>query len=94
MTRVISLRDALRCAVLTAQDQPREVPNAPPGWLADATRVLADEDAEGIRVQALAVSRAHNQYRAEFDIKGWLYDLRNAQFEDKKANPAPGVPAA
>jgi hypothetical protein len=87
VTRVVSLRDALYCAILTAQDQPREVPEAPAGWLEEAVRVVDVGDEDGIRVQAVAISRAHNQYRAEFDVKGWLYDLRNALFEDKKVHP-------
>jgi hypothetical protein len=87
VSRVVSLRDALHCAAVTAQEQPREVPEAPAGWLEETLRVLAVKDEDGIRGQAVAVSRAHSQYRAEFDVKGWLYDLRNALYEDKKAHP-------
>ena len=87
MSRVVSLRDALHCAVTTAHDQPREVPEMPAGWLDEAQRVVAVDDAEGIRTQCLVVARAHSQYRAEFDVKGWLYDLRIALWEDKKSVP-------
>lgn len=78
MDRIVSVADALRCAIQTAQEQPREVPEAPAGWAAAAQTALDAGDAEQIQACADQILRAHGQYRAEFDIKGWLYDLRNA----------------
>lgn len=78
MERIVSVTQALRCAVQTAQEQPREVPAAPEGWFADAQDALAKNDDTRIRASADAILRAHSQHRAEFDIKGWLFDLRNA----------------
>jgi len=78
MPNIVSVADALRCAVLTAQEQPGQVPEAPPGWMQQAQDALEAEDDGRINIAANTIMRAHGQYRAEFDIKGWLYDLRNA----------------
>lgn len=78
MDRIVSVADALRSAVQTAQEQPREVPAAPEGWLVNAQRALETENDAQIQACAGEILRAHSQYRAEFDVKGWLFDLRNA----------------
>ncbi|KVD92933.1 hypothetical protein WS63_07820 [Burkholderia stagnalis] len=78
MERVVSIEDALRGAVHTAEEQPRELPAVPHGWLLQAKAALAAEDQAGIRIAADTILMAHSQYRAESDIKGWLYELRNA----------------
>ena len=78
MDKFITVEDALRSAVLTAQEQPGQVPEAPVGWLERATAALDAEDEDRISVEAHAIVRAHALYRAEPDIKGWLYDLRIA----------------
>jgi hypothetical protein len=78
MDRIVSVAVALRCAVQTAQEQPREVPAAPEGWLARAQHAVDTENDDQIQACAGEILRAHSQYRAEFDVKGWLFDLRNA----------------
>ncbi|WP_150609494.1 MULTISPECIES: hypothetical protein [Pandoraea] len=78
MTQTVSMEDALRCAVLTAKEQPREVPNAWAGWIEEAEDALDSHDASRIGDAVKSVLMAHTQYRADFDVKGWLYDLRNA----------------
>ncbi|WP_420213379.1 hypothetical protein ACN8ZM_39870 (plasmid) [Burkholderia aenigmatica] len=78
MVQIVSVEDALRCAVQTAQEQPREVPEVPEGWLRQAKDALDAGDAGRISIAADTILLAHSQYRAEFDVKGWLYDLRNA----------------
>jgi hypothetical protein len=78
MERIISVADALRCAVQTAQEQPREVPAAPAGWRAKAQAALDNKNHEQVQACASEILSAHSQYRAEFDVKGWLFDLRNA----------------
>lgn len=83
MAHTISVVDALRCAVLTAQEQPGQVPEAPSGWLQQAQDALDAQDVGRINTAVDAVLRAHNQYRADFDIKGWLFDLRNAVRTDR-----------
>ena len=79
MAKVPSLEDALRSAVSTAQEQPGQVPAAPLGWVKEAQAALEAEDAASISIAVDTILLAHAQYRADFDIKGWLYDLRNAQ---------------
>jgi len=78
MEQTVSVEDALRCAILTAKHQPGEVPKAPAGWVEQAQQALDGNDEGRISVAADAILLAHAQYRADFDIKGWLYDLRNA----------------
>jgi len=78
MERIVTIADAIRCAIQTAQEQPREVPAAPAGWVDVAQAALDGGDALQIRAAADVILSAHSQYRAEFDVKGWLYDLRNA----------------
>jgi hypothetical protein len=78
MAQFITIEDALRCAVLTAQEQPGQVSDAPAGWLERAQAALDAEDEDRIRVEAHAIMHAHALYRAEPDVKGWLYDLRMA----------------
>ena len=81
MDRIVSVTAALRCAVQTAQEQPREVPAAPEGWLAKAQQALDAGDEFQIQACAGEILRAHSQYRAEFDVKGWLFDLRSAVYK-------------
>lgn len=71
-----TLDEALRCAVDTAKEQPAEVPERAPDWIERAQTALDAEDAEAILACANEIRKAHSQYRAEFDVKGWLYDLR------------------
>jgi len=78
MAKFITIEEALRCAVLTAQEQPGQVPDAPAGWLERAQAALDAEDEDRIVVEAHAIVRAHALYRAETDVKAWLYDLRTA----------------
>lgn len=78
MAHNVSVEDALRCAVLTAQEQPGQVPEAPAGWLQQAQEALDAEDEGRISIAADTILLAHCQYRADFDIKGWLFDLRRA----------------
>lgn len=75
-----SLRTVLQCAVDTATDQRREVPEAPAGWLQAAQLALDSNDEPAMLECATTIARAHGQYRAEFDIKGWLYDLRQTLY--------------
>lgn len=78
MAKFITIEDALRTAVLTAQEQPCQVPEAPVGWLDRASAALVTADAERINAEAHEIVRAHSLYRAEPDVKGWLYELRIA----------------
>lgn len=78
MERILSVHDALNGALQTAHEQPREVPAVPDGWAAKAQAALDSQDAEQIQVCAREILASHSQYRAEFDVKGWLFDLRNA----------------
>ena len=81
MARAISVEDALRCAVLTAQEQPGQVPAVPAGWIEQAKEAL-DEESEGkISICTDSILLAHAQYRADVDINGWLHDLRTAMRE-------------
>ena len=78
MSTVPTIEEALRCAVATAKEQPSEVPARSSGWIEQADATLESGDAVSILNCANAIRRAHVQYRADFDLKGWLYDLRNA----------------
>lgn len=78
MDRFVTLEDALRCTVLTAKEQPSQVPEAPAGWLERAEAALAFEDDAQISAEARAIVRAHALYRAEPEMKAWLYELRIA----------------
>lgn len=69
----------LRSAVRAAQEQPGQVPAVPQGWVEQARAALDAEDAGRISIAVDTILLAHSQYRADFDIKGWLYELRNAQ---------------
>lgn len=79
-----SIEDALRCAVDTATHQRHEVPNAPGGWILRANAALHDEDEAAMKLAADDILAAHGQYRADFDVKGWLFDLRNAVAATRK----------
>ena len=93
MAKFITIEDALRSAVLTAQGQPRHVPEAPAGWLERATAALDAEDESQISVEAHAITRAHALYRAGPDVMGWLYDLRMAVREARgDAKEKAGLP--
>lgn len=70
------LEAALRDALRTLEQQPREVPEVPDGWPTRALHALAAEDAQAIAACAMEIVVAHSQYRATFDVKGWLFDLR------------------
>jgi hypothetical protein len=78
MNRIVSVAAALSCAVDTGRDQPRDVPAAPASWVAEAQAALESKDPVRVRACADAILSAHSQYRADFDVKGWLFDLRNA----------------
>ncbi len=71
-----TLDEALRCAVNTAKEQPGEVPERTPDWIERAQAALEAEDEDAILACANEIRNAHSQYRADFDVKGWLYDLR------------------
>ena len=71
------LHSALACALLTLEDQPIELPEVPEGWAARAQKALDSYDNDAIIFCAREILSAHSQYRADFDIKGWLFDLRN-----------------
>lgn len=85
MSKALSLTSALQCALDTAADQPREVPEMPAGWVGRATTALANDDAAQMEVLAKEIASAHSQYPAEFDRKGWLYDLREVLLANKLA---------
>jgi hypothetical protein len=91
MSRV-NFGDALQCAVNTLESQPREVPEAPKDWLARAKAALASKNKDEIVLLANEIAKSHSQYNAEFDVKGWLYDLRECLWE-RAVNgvPPPGV---
>ena len=72
-----SISDALSAAVSTALTQPRQVPEAPEGWLQRAQFALDNDDPKQIKVEADLIRLSHAQYRADFDCLGWLFDLRN-----------------
>lgn len=74
------LRTVLQCAVDTATDQRREVPEIPLGWLTKAQLALDSFDEPAMLDCATTIAKAHGQYRAEFDVKGWLYDLRQTLY--------------
>lgn len=57
------------------------MPAAPGGWLGKAQQALETENDEQIQACAGEILRAHSQHRAEFDVKGWLFDLRNAVYK-------------
>jgi hypothetical protein len=78
MEKAISLVEAVRCALLTLEEQPAQVPQIPKGWAAKARAALNSKVTEEIKICALEIAKAHSQYRAEFDIKGWLFELRIA----------------
>lgn len=80
MVKPKSLSTVLECAMDTLMIQPREVPQAPAGWLEKAQMALESDDEPAMLECALAITRAHGQYPAEFDDKGWLYDLRQTLY--------------
>lgn len=72
-----SIEDALSCAINTLQEQPNEVPEAPSGWIQEAKSALESGDSRRMHACAAVIRKAHNQYSAKFDVKGWLFDLRS-----------------
>lgn len=89
MATIPSIEDALRAAIKTALEQPGQVPEAPAGWLQRAQGALDTQDHQAITDAAVEICRAHSQYRADFDVKGWLYDLRNARLANIEIKPEP-----
>lgn len=88
MPDVITLESALRCAVITATEQRHEVPEAPDGWGEQAQAAIDTGDEVAMSICADTILLAHSQYRAEFDVKGWLFDLRNVCFEASRIRRA------
>lgn len=76
-----TIEQALRCAVNTAREQPAEVPYRSMAWIARAEAALDAADEAAIQACADDITLAHSQYRADFDEKGWLFDLRNLRFD-------------
>lgn len=72
----VTLESAVRSAIDTARDQRREVPELPADWIERAEAALESKNEAAILAVGREIATAHNQYRAEFDVKGWLYDLR------------------
>lgn len=93
MTNLPKLRAALQCAIDTAKDQPREVPELPAGWLARAEAAVANSDDALVESLAREIASAHSQFPAEFDRKGWLYDLREVLLANRLALRAASCPA-
>lgn len=79
MTETVDILVAFEHAIRTAREQPGQVPEVSQEWLEQAESALRDKDY--LRVYGLAgeLIRAHAQYRADFDVRAWLFDLRNAQ---------------
>lgn len=73
------LDEALRCAVETAKFQRSEVPELQEGWIANAESAINIDDQAAMAASADEILTAHIQYRADFDVKGWLFDLRLAR---------------
>jgi len=78
MAQIPTMEEALTCAVETAKEQPGQVPEAPAGWIEQAQAALDSEDEAQVAACAETIVRAHSQYKADFDVKGWLFDLRQA----------------
>lgn len=92
MDRIVSVAAALQCAVQTFTEHPRQVPSAPIGWAAKAQAALDSGDNAKIEKYADEILSAHSPCRADVDVKGWLFDLRNAV--RKASSPAAaGAPA-
>lgn len=85
MSKALTLNSALQSALDTATDQPREVPELPAGWADRVATALANDDVAQVEALAKEIATAHSQYPAEFDRKGWLYDLREALLANKLA---------
>lgn len=85
MAEQLTLEDALRCAVLTASEERAEVPEAPAGWAARAQAALDTEDAAEILDCATQIAMVHSQYSADWDHKGWLFDLRAVLYRPRRA---------
>lgn len=77
MSNIATLDAPLRCALRTLEAQPREVPQVTQGWADRAQAALDENDELAMTACSFEIARAHSQYRAEFDIRGWLFDLRN-----------------
>jgi hypothetical protein len=74
------LDEALRGAVETAKYQRFEVPELPDGWIVQTEKALDLADPVAMAASADQILAVHSQYRADFDVKGWLFDLRLARF--------------
>ena len=91
MSKLPTLRAALQCAIDTAKEQPREVPECPAGWLARAEAAVAGPNDALVELRAREIAGAHTQYPAEFDRKAWLYELREVLLANMLARRnAPG----
>lgn len=77
---VSNLATALRSAINTAIEQPSEVPELPPGWLAEANAAIDTYSHSAMCYAAQTILSAHSQYKADFDTKGWLHELRQVFF--------------
>lgn len=87
------ISSALRCTLLTLAEQPREVPQAPTGWSVRTQAAIDKNDESAVMDCAIEIVQAHSQYRAEFDSKGWLFDLRQV-LPRKSATQTSGAVAA
>lgn len=82
MGAILTLESALRDAVNTAQEQPAQVPQRKADWISRAQAALDAGDMKEIRACADEIRLAHSQYHADFDEKGWLYELRKIRFDE------------
>jgi hypothetical protein len=54
------------------------MPETPAGLAEKAQDAIDADDDVATMECAKEITRAHSQYRAEFDVKGWLFDFRNS----------------
>ena len=86
------LETVIRCTIKTVQLCPNDLPQAPDGWLEMAEAALKSGDEAALMMAGLEMRVAHSQYRAEFDSRVALYELRKVLPGHLRSYVAAGLP--
>jgi hypothetical protein len=68
----------------TYEDQPREFPEMPEGWISSVNDAIDSNDDRRLYYLGKQLATAHSQYPADFERNPWLAALRQALRDEAK----------